>query len=270
MSSQGESEFWTEVKMLSKLRHYHLVSLFGYSNYEEEMILIYEYMPNGTLKDHLHKLGTPLSWDQRLNICIGAARGLDYLHTCTGIEFGVIHRDVKSSNILLDDNWAAKISDLGLSKIGATNKPSTYVKTLVKGTFGYLDPNYFTTGMLTRKSDLFSFGVVLLEVLCWKRAVDGSLDEEQWGLVPWAQESIKEGNLTNIIDSGIKSQITPKCLKDSLICTRKKNKSYTVVLKPLIYSWIRYFGLTKFHPNIDELHEMKEATRSNMEISGVF
>ncbi|KAL7592829.1 hypothetical protein Lser_V15G33427 [Lactuca serriola] len=214
MSSQGESEFWTEVQMLSKLRHCHLVSLFGYSNYEEEMILIYEYMPNGTLEDHLHKLGTPLSWTQRLKICIGTARGLDHLHTGTGVEFGVIHRDVKSSNILLDDIWAAKISDFGLSKIGATKKPSTYVKTLVKGTFGYLDPNYFTTGMLTRKSDVFSFGVVLLEVLCRKRAVDETLDDEQWGLVPWAQESIKEGNLKSIIDSGIKSQISPKCLKE--------------------------------------------------------
>ncbi|XP_023765513.1 receptor-like protein kinase HERK 1 [Lactuca sativa] len=216
MSSQGASEFWAEVKMLSKLRHCHLVSLFGYCNHEKEMIIIYEYMPNGTLEDHLHKLGTPLSWLQRLKICIGTARGLDYLHTGTGIEFGVIHRDVKSSNILLQDNWAAKISDFGLSKIGVTNKPSTYVKTLVKGTFGYLDPNYFTTGRLTRKSDVYSFGVVLLEVLCRKRAVDRSLDEEQWGLVPFVQESIKQGSLKSIIDSGIRDQISQKCLKEFL------------------------------------------------------
>ncbi|KAL7592250.1 hypothetical protein Lser_V15G33431 [Lactuca serriola] len=216
MSSQGASEFWAEVKMLSKLRHCHLVSLFGYCNHEKEMIIIYEYMPNGTPEDHLHKLGTPLSWFQRLKICIGTARGLDYLHTGTGIEFGVIHRDVKSSNILLQDNWAAKISDFGLSKIGVTNKPSTYVKTLVKGTFGYLDPNYFTTGRLTRKSDVYSFGVVLLEVLCRKRAVDRSLDEEQWGLVPFVQESIKQGSLKSIIDSGIRDQISQKCLKEFL------------------------------------------------------
>ncbi|XP_052621687.1 probable receptor-like protein kinase At2g39360 [Lactuca sativa] len=201
-------------------------------------------MPNGTLEDHLQKLVTPLYWAQRLKICIGTARGLDYLHTGTGIEFGVIHRDVKSSNILLDDNWAAKISDFGLSKIGATNKPSTYVKTLVKGNFGYLDPNYFTTGMLTRKSDLFSFGVVLLEVLCLKRAVDGSLDEEQWGLVPWAQESIKEGNLKNIIDS--------VCGVGFLKLKLKQHLNFNVKLT--------YFGLAKFYPNIDEFDEMKEAT----------
>ncbi|XP_042752504.1 putative receptor-like protein kinase At5g39000 isoform X2 [Lactuca sativa] len=211
VSSQGASEFWAEVEMLSNLRHCHLVSLFGYCNYEKEMILIYEYMPNGTLEDHLHKLGTPLSWLQRLKICIGAARGLDYLHTGTGIDLGVIHRDVKPSNILLHESWSAKISDFGLSKIGPTNQPCTYINTLVKGTFGYFDPNYFTTGKLTRKSDVYAFGVVLLEVLCRKRAVDNSLDV---GLATWAQDSIKEGNLKHIIDSSIRCQISSKCLKE--------------------------------------------------------
>ncbi|KAJ0540812.1 putative protein kinase RLK-Pelle-CrRLK1L-1 family [Helianthus annuus] len=179
MSNQGASEFWTEVEMLSKLRHCHLVSLIGYCNYDTEMILVYEYMPHGTLEDHLHKLGTPISWCQRLKICIGAARGLDYLHTGTGIEFGIIHRDVKSSNILLDESWEAKVSDFGLSKISPRNQPSTYVSTLVKGTFGYIDPNYFATGKLTRKSDVYAFGVILLEVLCRKKAVDNNLD---WGI----------------------------------------------------------------------------------------
>ncbi|XP_071740558.1 receptor like protein kinase S.2-like [Rutidosis leptorrhynchoides] len=214
MSNQGEAEFWAEVEMLSKLRHCNLVTLIGYCNYEKEMILVYEYIPHGTLEDHLHKLGTPLSWLQRLKICIGAGRGLHYLHTGTGIKFGVIHRDVKSSNILLDESWAAKISDFGLSKIGPTSQPSTYVNTLVKGTFGYLDPNYFTTGRLTRKSDVYAFGVVLLEVLCRKRAVDKTLDEEQWGLATWAQDFIKEGNFKHIIDSELKGQISPKCLKE--------------------------------------------------------
>ncbi|MFS7965899.1 putative protein kinase RLK-Pelle-CrRLK1L-1 family [Helianthus anomalus] len=149
------SEFWAEVEMLSKL-----------------MILVYEYMLRGTLEDHLHKLGNPLSWCQRLKICIGATRGLDYLHTGTGIQLGIIHRDVKSSNILLDECWKARVLDFGLSKISPRNQPSSYVNTLVKGTFGYFDPNYFATGKLTRKSDVYAFGVVLLEVLCRKRAVD--------------------------------------------------------------------------------------------------
>ncbi|KAJ0759778.1 putative protein kinase RLK-Pelle-CrRLK1L-1 family [Helianthus annuus] len=214
MSNQGAVEFWAEVEMLSLLGHCNLVTLIGYCNYEKEMILVYEYIPNGTLDDHLHKLHSPLTWIQRLNICIGAGRGLHYLHTSTGIESGVIHRDVKSSNILLHENWAAKISDFGLSKISPMSQPSTYVNTLVKGTFGYLDPNYYATGKLTKKSDVYAFGVVLLEVLCRKRAVDRSLDEEQWGLVTWFQDSIKEGNLKHIIDLDIRGEISPKCLKE--------------------------------------------------------
>nr|XP_043635295.1 G-type lectin S-receptor-like serine/threonine-protein kinase At1g11330 isoform X2 [Erigeron canadensis] len=210
MSNQGEMEFWAEVEMLSKLRHAHLVSLIGYSNYENEMILVYEYMPNGTLEDHLHKFHIHLSWLERLKICIGAARGLDYLHTGTGIEFGVIHRDVKSSNILLHESWAAKISDFGLARIGPTNQPSTYVNTLVKGTFGYIDPNYFATGKLTRKSDVYAFGVVLFEVLCQKRPLDKTFE---YGLATWIQDSIKEGNLKQIVYSGIRREISPKCLK---------------------------------------------------------
>ncbi|KAL8235222.1 hypothetical protein R6Q59_021322 [Mikania micrantha] len=221
-SSQGAGEFWAEVEMLSKLRHCHLVSLVGYCSDRQEMILVYEYMPNGTLADRIHKSRAPLlTWVRRLKICIGAARGLDYLHTGTGIKHGVIHRDVKSSNILLDGNWAAKISDFGLSKIGPINQPSTYVNTLVRGTFGYLDPEYFQTGRLTRKSDVYAFGVVLFEVLCGKQAVDRSVDEEHWGLATWAQDSIKEGRLKQIVDPDLREIISPKCLKEfALLASR--------------------------------------------------
>ncbi|KAJ9547202.1 hypothetical protein OSB04_019745 [Centaurea solstitialis] len=213
-SNQGEVEFWVEVKMLSKLAHCHLVSLIGYCNDEQEMILVYEYMSHGSLEDHLHKRGIFLSWMRRLKICIGAARGLDYLHTGTGIKHGIIHRDVKSSNILLHNSWAAKISDFGLSKICPKDQPSTHVDTFVKGTFGYLDPNYFETGKLTRKSDVYAFGVVLFEILSGKRAVDTSIDEEQWGLARWAQDSVNEGRLKQIVDPTIRGRISPKCLKE--------------------------------------------------------
>ncbi|KAL8242795.1 hypothetical protein R6Q59_013097 [Mikania micrantha] len=212
-SDQGASEFWAEVNMLSNLRHCHLVSLIGYCNDGQEMILVYEYMPHGTLEDRLHNCQIPLSWMQRLTICIGAARGLDYLHTGTGIKHGVVHRDVKSSNILLHDSWAAKISDFGLSKICPKNQQSTYVNTIVKGTFGYLDPDYFYTGKLTRKSDVYAFGVVLFEVLCGKRAVDRSIDEEQWALAIWAQDSIKEGRLKQIVDTNIRGSVSTKYVK---------------------------------------------------------
>ncbi|KAL8218377.1 hypothetical protein R6Q57_021750 [Mikania cordata] len=164
-SNQGASEFWAEIEMLSKFRHSHIVSLFGYC--EKQMILVYEYMPNGSLEDHLHKKrangsnSSSLTWIQRLNICIGAARGLDYLHTGTGVQCRVIHRDVKSSNVLLDNNLTAKISDFGLSRIGPACQPGSTTNVYtdqIKGTFGYMDAEYFSTRRLTRKSDVYAYG----------------------------------------------------------------------------------------------------------------
>ncbi|CAH1418869.1 unnamed protein product [Lactuca virosa] len=215
-SCQGASEFWAEVEMLSRLRHCNLASLLGYCNEGEEMIVVYEYMPLGTLESFLHKkpVTSSHSWLLLLKICIGAARGLDYLHTGTGTKQGIIHRDVKSSNILLDENYAAKISDFGLAKVSPTNQTHTYVSTGVKGTFGYMDPRYFYTSKLTRKSDVYAFGVVLFEALCGRPAVDTSLEEEKWGLAAWAQSSIKDGKLSQIVDSRLKDQISTNCLKE--------------------------------------------------------
>nr|GEX80240.1 serine/threonine/dual specificity protein kinase, catalytic domain-containing protein [Tanacetum cinerariifolium] len=134
MSNQGEPEFKAELEIHSKLRHCHLVPLIGFCDDNKEMILIYNYMPHGALSHHLHKAKTPLSWAQRLKIAVGAGSGLQYLHTHAGN--GIIHRDVKSSNILLDENWEAMISDFGLSKPGPTNQSKSYVDASVKGTFG--------------------------------------------------------------------------------------------------------------------------------------
>ncbi|KAM7473794.1 hypothetical protein LguiB_021037 [Lonicera macranthoides] len=218
-SKQEAPQFWTEVELLSKFRHSHLVSLIGYCNNRDDMMLVYQYMACGSLADHLYKLGPngnnslTLSWVQRLKICIGAAQGLDYLHTGTGIHDRVIHRDLKSSNILLDDSWAAKVSDIGLSKIGPANQSaSSHVSTNVKGTFGYVDPEYLVTHRLTRKSDVYSFGVVLLEVLSGRRAVDLNRCEEQWGLAGWAKECIKKGELDQIIDPNSSWEILPNSL----------------------------------------------------------
>ncbi|KAK1436811.1 hypothetical protein QVD17_02595 [Tagetes erecta] len=220
-SSQGPDEFWAEVETLSLVRHHNIVPLIGYCIHEQEKILVYEYMSNGTLDDHLHKGGITLSWLQRLKICVGAAHGLRYLHNDVGVDSGIIHRDFKSSNILLHETWTAKITDFGLSKTCPTNQPSTHVSTIVKGTYGYFDPSYYQTGKLTRKSDVYAFGVVLLEVLCRRRAVEKLPDEEWRSLATWAQDSIKEGNLKQIIDSDIRGEISPKCLKEFVRITER-------------------------------------------------
>ncbi|KAL3820323.1 hypothetical protein ACJIZ3_006228 [Penstemon smallii] len=214
-SRQGKREFWTEIETLSELRHNNLVSLIGYCNEYREMILVYDYMTCGTLADHLYKHArdsdkdSSLTWKQRLNICIGAGRGLDYLHT----GHGIIHRDVKSSNILLDENFISKVSDFGLAKPEGRNKLQSHVSTKVKGTHGYIDPYYVRFSKLTPKSDTYAFGVVLLEVLCGRPAMDRRLGEDECLLTKWAQNRINKGEVEQIVDSSLIAEISANSLK---------------------------------------------------------
>nr|CAD22012.1 nodulation receptor kinase [Vicia hirsuta] len=203
-STQGTREFDNELNLLSAIQHENLVPLLGYCNEYDQQILVYPFMSNGSLLDRLY--GEPakrkiLDWPTRLSIALGAARGLAYLHTFPGRS--VIHRDVKSSNILLDNSMCAKVADFGFSKY-APQEGDSYVSLEVRGTAGYLDPEYYKTQQLSEKSDVFSFGVVLLEIVSGREPLNIKRPRVEWSLVEWAKPYIRASKVDEIVDPGIK------------------------------------------------------------------
>ncbi|KAM7270115.1 hypothetical protein ACFE04_029329 [Oxalis oulophora] len=184
---QGEREFRAEVEIISRIHHRHLVSLVGYCISENHRLLVYEFVANNTLYFHLH--GEPvLDWATRVKIAAGAARGIAYLHE--DCHPRIIHRDIKSSNILLDQNFEARVSDFGLAKLA--QDANTHVSTRVMGTFGYMAPEYASSGKLSDKSDVYSFGVVLLELITGRKPVDTSRPLGDEGLVEWARPLLSQ------------------------------------------------------------------------------
>ncbi|MCO5547480.1 hypothetical protein L7F22_000930 [Adiantum nelumboides] len=189
---QGNREFLVEVLMLSLLHHDNLVNLIGYCADGDQRLLVYEFMSLGSLEDHLHDLPAdknPLDWTTRMKIAAGAAKGLEYLHDKANPP--VIYRDLKSSNILLGENYYPKLSDFGLAKLGPVGD-NTHVSTRVMGTYGYCAPEYAMTGQLTLKSDVYSFGVVLLELITGRKAIDQTKRSGEHNLVAWARPLFKD------------------------------------------------------------------------------
>ncbi|XP_043711204.1 probable serine/threonine-protein kinase PBL21 [Telopea speciosissima] len=189
---QGNQEFIVEVLMLSLLHHSNLVNLIGYCADGDQRLLVYEYMPMGCLEDHLFDLDPgkeSLEWNTRMKIAIGAARGLEYLHCKANPP--VIYRDLKSSNILLDNDFNPKLSDFGLAKLGPVGD-KTHVSTRVMGTHGYCAPEYAMSGKLTLKSDVYGFGVVLLELITGRMAIDCTKAHAEQNLVSWSRPYFKD------------------------------------------------------------------------------
>ncbi|KAL0387278.1 UNVERIFIED_CONTAM: putative leucine-rich repeat receptor-like protein kinase [Sesamum radiatum] len=205
-SSQGGLEFKTEIELLSRVHHKNLVSLVGFCFDQGEQMLVYEYMINGTLKDSLTgRSGIRLDWTRRLRIALGAARGIQYLHDLA--DPPIIHRDIKSNNILLDERLNAKVADFGLSKLMGETE-SGHVTTQVKGTMGYLDPEYYMTQQLTEKSDVYSFGIVLLELLTARSPIErGKYIVRE---VKVAMDKTKEMyNLQGVLDPIVAANMAP-------------------------------------------------------------
>ncbi|KAL0862422.1 hypothetical protein Bca101_041540 [Brassica carinata] len=192
---QGHKEWVTEVNVLGVVEHPNLVKLIGYCAEDDERgiqrLLVYEYVPNRSVQDHLSNrfIVTPLPWSTRMKIAQDTARGLAYLHQ--GMEFQIIFRDFKSSNILLDENWNAKLSDFGLARMGPS-KGVTHVSTAVVGTIGYAAPEYIQTGHLTAKSDVWSYGIFLYELITGKRPFDRNRPRNEQNILEWIRPHLTD------------------------------------------------------------------------------
>jgi len=251
---QGFQEFIVEVLMLSLLHHSNLVTLIGYCTDGDQRLLVYEYMSMGSLEDHLFDLDPdkdPLSWSTRIKIAVGAARGLEYLHNKANPP--VIYRDLKSANILLDNDYNPKLSDFGLAKLGPVGD-HTHVSTRVMGTYGYCAPEYAMSGKLTLKSDIYSFGVVLLELITGRRAIDATKKPGEQNLVTWSRSFLKDRRkFVQLVDPLLQGRFPLRCLHHAIAITAMCIQEQPT-FRPLIGDIVVALEYLAAQSNTSELH----------------
>ncbi|XP_051140587.1 proline-rich receptor-like protein kinase PERK8 [Andrographis paniculata] len=261
---QGEREFRAEVEIISRIHHRHLVSLVGYCIAENQRLLVYDYVPNNTLHHHLHAEGKPvMDWTSRVKVAAGAARGLAYLHE--DCQPRIIHRDIKSTNILLDNNYEARVADFGLAKLALELDLHTHVSTRVMGTFGYLAPEYASTGKLTEKSDVFSFGVVLLELITGRKPVDPSQPLGDESLVEWARplltQALDREDFSELVDPRLENNFVAgemfRMIEAAAACVR-----HSASKRPRMSQIVRALD------SMEEMADLNNGTRPGQ--SGVF
>ncbi|XP_057790593.1 L-type lectin-domain containing receptor kinase IX.1-like [Salvia miltiorrhiza] len=200
-SKQGRKEYEAEVKIISQLRHMNLVELIGWCHRRAELLLVYEFMPNGSLDSHIFKLNSLLTWEMRYRIAQGLASALLYLHQ--GLRQYVVHRDIKSSNVMLDNNFNAKLGDFGLARLVDHDKDLH--STVAAGTIGYMAPEYVATWRASKETDMYSFGIVLLEIACGRKPIDHRYPQGQIVLVEWVWKLYGGGQLLDAADPKLES-----------------------------------------------------------------
>ncbi|XP_040992284.1 probable serine/threonine-protein kinase PBL5 [Juglans microcarpa x Juglans regia] len=262
---QGIREFVVEVLTLSPVDHPNLVKLIGFCAEGDQRLLVYEYMPLGSLENHLHDLPPGrkvIDWNTRMKIAAGAARGLEYLHD--KMKPAVIYRDLKCSNILLGEGYHPKLSDFGLAKVGPSGD-KTHVSTRVMGTYGYCAPDYAMTGQLTVKSDIYSFGVVLLELITGRKAIDPAKTAREQNLVAWARPLFKDRKrFSQMVDPLLQGQYPMRGLYQALaisaMCVQEQPNMRPVIGD--VVTALNYLASQKYDPQIHHVQNSRTSPSS--------